>query len=87
MYNPKRDPSERYWNMFTAAMIVLVVGWIGFQTLRYALRDEPKPRAPTIDEIYIAPGDECSNECMILLPPEVSIEPDYRIGRGEECQP
>mgnify|MGYP001809586525 FL=1 len=44
--------------MFTAAMIVLVVGWIGFQTLRYALRDEPKPRAPTIDEIYIAPGDE-----------------------------
>lgn len=25
-------------------------------------------------------------QCLILLPPEVSQEPDYRVGRGKECE-
>lgn len=31
-----------------------------------------------------APVEEA--QCLILLPPEVSQEPDYRVGRGKECE-
>lgn len=87
MYNPKKDRGERYWNMFLVSMTLFLALYMMFQFGRWALREEPKEKPERAELVYVPPVEELSEECMVLLPPEVSEEPRYRIGRGEECRP
>lgn len=95
MYNSKVRPGERYWNMFFVSMAMFIAGYVMFQLGRWEAREKPdqtsefhlvQDRAPELfGQLHGEP--ELSEDCMILLPPEVSEEPRYRIGRGEECRP
>ena len=81
-YRQKRDRRERYWNAFLVGLTLLIAGYMLFQLGRWVTREEaPEKR----ERVFIPPVEEPVDQCMILLPPEVSEEPRYRIGTGAEC--
>lgn len=85
MLNRKDDGLDPVRGCFNALMIT-IIGLLAFLVLlnvwRWLMSEGPEPEVRVELE---APVEEIA-ECLIMLPPEVSEEPDYRLGRGKECE-
>lgn len=76
------EPMVGLWNGLVLSLGGLLFILIALGVGRYIFH-EPEP------EVVVLLGEPVPvevEECLILLPAEIAPEPDYRLGRGEECR-
>lgn len=81
----ENDPPTGCWNatLLTLLGLLVIAAAIGIGVGIFA-PNKPKEEAVVVEMAHPITG-ETSSECLVLLPPEVSEEPRYRIGRDGEC--
>lgn len=76
------EPLAGVWNGCVLTLAGALLFMVALGVGRYLLH-EPEP------EVVVLLGEPVPvevEECLILLPAEIAPEPDYRLGRGEECK-
>lgn len=59
------------WNALVLMVLALLLALVAINVFRWALKPAPEPEA---------------EECLVLMDGPVGSEPDYRLGRAEECR-
>lgn len=74
-----------FWNalVITLVGVLLILGAVNLY--RWLTAPPPEP-GHVVQIANPVTGAVEPDRCLILLPAEVSEEPDYRIGEGEECR-
>lgn len=85
LINREGNFATGFWNalVLTFALILLVI--FGVNLYRWITAPPPEP-VHVVQFANPLTGEVEEDRCLILLPPEVSEEPDYRLGEGEECR-